>query len=1173
MGGYAMAIGAETAGAGRSWRARFKASIKNAWYVVRHPISAYRQLQGESTYTEKFDDEVFEREIGHLCLRHQIQPLAVQSHIFSKRPGGSQADQASQSGVSLQLQDEKIRIPAERKHQLAGLALSGGGIRSAAFACGVLQAFAEAKRLESFDYLSTVSGGGYAGTALTWVVNQCNTKTGTRFGANDFARFKVMAEQSEDAARSGSVPIKLVKYIRQRANYLAPNDRTSLMAGLLNTLRMSLTSLFIYAVLLVSVTLPGVWLYARTATEVCRLDSASDPIAAIEHRVNALQLPVLDTELWQFELTEKFFRGAYAMASLAAAPGGLVAAALTESPESSTVSPADNVQAPPAVPGKEQVTEAQEKERVDAIARNKSERATAAAQAEFELRRDNICIGRFSAFAAYVTLVAFAAYCLLMVLRYAFLQSFEVSHASRRYAVNEFTAITTGIFGILALCMVPILLSHSHNLADNHNFQLSALAALISSGASFGLSLIQRFGERVRALLLRLAAFLLFFLAMLAVLAMAFGIVGAIDKAEIEEFESVMIALLTFAVTVIALPVFLGLRYVALNFPRLAFLLDLAAWISFLGITSAIVFVVAWMEVSVIPGDSVFFLLLFSWLDHPTLVFRYAIGLCVVSGLLCLLFFKWSRRQGGGVPDSRVLSGISVIFFYLTLCAAGTVVLFWLEHRVLTKEGVFNLSAKEVWFLILSIPGLLLLRLVLRRIFGQANFGSRLETGAAFAGRGLCGLAAAAGFVLLLYVAEWVFAMPNPTPHIFFRLLGGMVLVVLIFNLLNPNNISPHRFYRDRLMEAFMPSPQPDNFKAADDAKLSDMFGAINEFPDRNAPIPPPPEQRYRGPYHLINTNAILVRSNVAKYYQRGGDSFTLSPLYCGSKATGWIATRHHALRLLKDKTAALTVATAMAISGAAANPNTAGGEDATMRRWSISFLMTLLNIRLGVWQPNPRTVTRRLRNSTPPPSFVVPGAGSLFSNYFHERKDYVELSDGGHFDNTGLYELFHRKARIIVLSDASCDPDYSLDDLSRALMFAQADFNVRIAFAGLGADESNKIWQQLDISPEQPNAYRGKGYPWLSDGVRAKILRDGYAIATIDYAPNGDGVPISGCLIYIKPALVEYAPLTTLSYALNNRDFPHQSTADQFFSEFRFEAYRSLGYVIAKKVAAEVFA
>lgn len=54
---------------------------------------------------------------------------------------------------------------------LTGIALSGGGMRSAIFALGVLQALARHDLLRRFDYLSTVSGSGYIGASLTWLTS------------------------------------------------------------------------------------------------------------------------------------------------------------------------------------------------------------------------------------------------------------------------------------------------------------------------------------------------------------------------------------------------------------------------------------------------------------------------------------------------------------------------------------------------------------------------------------------------------------------------------------------------------------------------------------------------------------------------------------------------------------------------------------------------------------------------------------------------------------------------------------------------------------------------------------------------------------------------------------------------------------------------------------------
>ena len=64
-----------------------------------------------------------------------------------------------------------IANPNEPLNDLTGLAFSGGGIRSATFSLGIMQALAHNKLLKKFDYLSTVSGGGYIGSAITWLAS------------------------------------------------------------------------------------------------------------------------------------------------------------------------------------------------------------------------------------------------------------------------------------------------------------------------------------------------------------------------------------------------------------------------------------------------------------------------------------------------------------------------------------------------------------------------------------------------------------------------------------------------------------------------------------------------------------------------------------------------------------------------------------------------------------------------------------------------------------------------------------------------------------------------------------------------------------------------------------------------------------------------------------------
>src|SRR3954470_21010940 len=108
---------------------------------------------------------------------------------------------------------------APRGRPLAGLALSGGGIRSAAFGLGVLQALANEGLLKRFDYLSTVSGGGYIGSALTWFLSEVwRRPDGSRFGTGEddhpLGRRGIGAKTGTENDR--------IDHIRGFGNYLRP---------------------------------------------------------------------------------------------------------------------------------------------------------------------------------------------------------------------------------------------------------------------------------------------------------------------------------------------------------------------------------------------------------------------------------------------------------------------------------------------------------------------------------------------------------------------------------------------------------------------------------------------------------------------------------------------------------------------------------------------------------------------------------------------------------------------------------------------------------------------------------------------------------------------------------------------------------------------------------------
>ena len=360
-----------------------------------------------------------------------------------------------------------------------------------------------------------------------------------------------------------------------------------------------------------------------------------------------------------------------------------------------------------------------------------------------------------------------------------------------------------------------------------------------------------------------------------------------------------------------------------------------------------------------------------------------------------------------------------------------------------------------------------------------------------------------------------------------------LILVFLAFGVglfVNINYLGIHRMYRDRLMELFLPDKE-----RIKERKWGLSIQAESTTIDfiRKSP--------HKRPYHIVNTNVVLVDSTNGKYKTRGGDNFIFSALYCGSKATGWCRSKGY----LKDKDPGFTLATVMAISGALANPN--AGEKSVTRNRLVSFVMTILGLRLGHWAPHPDP---RIASSVLPPNYLYPGisSGLIFGN-LTENSPIIDLTDGGHFENLGLYELFRRKLKYIVVCDGSADSNFNFSGLAVALNRAQIDFGVRISFS----DSKFDLKQLLPRSDHSENINFGQS-----------LAVKGFAIADIFYKDVG----LTGKLVYIKPTLIPNLPAEICSYKARHLKFPHESTSDQFFNEEQFEAYRKLGYELGSRAA-----
>ncbi|MEO8083114.1 MAG: hypothetical protein ABI780_04775 [Ardenticatenales bacterium] len=247
-----------------------------------------------------------------------------------------------------------------------------------------------------------------------------------------------------------------------------------------------------------------------------------------------------------------------------------------------------------------------------------------------------------------------------------------------------------------------------------------------------------------------------------------------------------------------------------------------------------------------------------------------------------------------------------------------------------------------------------------------------------------------------------------------------------------------------------------------------------------------------------------------------------------------------------------LSLGTAMTISGAAASPNMGFHTSAI-----ISFILTLLNIRLGRWLGNTGPAGAASYATPGPRVSSLPIVQEAFRITGVDRP-YVFLSDGGHFENLGLYEMVMRRCRLIVVADASADPKYLGGDIARAVQLIRLDLSVPITFhepassshvdaATAGPNGNNRSGERPIDHPAAEPSNAPPRPPWR------------YRFATIHYADRFAGEP-DGVLVVLKPAVFEDDPPDVRHLRNQSDHFPHDSTANQWFTEEQFEGYRMLG-------------
>jgi hypothetical protein len=351
-----------------------------------------------------------------------------------------------------------------------------------------------------------------------------------------------------------------------------------------------------------------------------------------------------------------------------------------------------------------------------------------------------------------------------------------------------------------------------------------------------------------------------------------------------------------------------------------------------------------------------------------------------------------------------------------------------------------------------------------------------------------------------------------------YGLLSGLVSVALfLMGRLDVNEYSINRFYRNRLARCFIGAaraqerePNPvTGFDGNDDVQMEEVAKWVRKHAETPVPI--------------LNTALNAVGGTNAQMEERRAESFFVTPMAAYSGATG-------ALEMTKFSTGRLegdvTLGSLVAISGAAANPNMGFHTES-----AVAFLLTFFNVRLGWWAGVPQRMNWWKRQFNLSYVFF-----ELFGTADTDDA-YVNLSDGGHFENLGIYELVRRRCRLIIVGDGEQDGDYIFESLGMAIRRCRIDFDVDI---------------QMDVSAIQPKEKGGLN--WRH-----------FVVGKINYPGGAE----PGYLVYVKSSFTGREPYDVKQYRYLHPDFPQQSTGDQFFDESQFESYRQLGLHAGEELVA----
>jgi hypothetical protein len=393
------------------------------------------------------------------------------------------------------------------------------------------------------------------------------------------------------------------------------------------------------------------------------------------------------------------------------------------------------------------------------------------------------------------------------------------------------------------------------------------------------------------------------------------------------------------------------------------------------------------------------------------------------------------------------------------------------------------------------------------------------------------------------------------------------LLLGFVRSFLNRSSLAP--FYAARLRKAYLGASNPDRWEEHTPPDV--------ELPSDEIELEAYHHAAVLAPLHLINVTVNETTSDSSRVIQRDrkGKPMVVSP--AGYVFAGGAPTEP-ASGFLLGQGEQLPLSTWMGISGAAFS--TGMGQHGS---FGMSLLAALTNLRLGYWWDSPRPGRLRSVEAAGQPGWRhrVRAArdwwDDLVQSYLLRelRADFEGthtnlwyLSDGGHFENMGVYELVRRRVPFIVASDNGADPNYEFADFINLVRKIRIDFDAETEMVSaeeldslLGKEgrlrEAFGTLAEIGASAIDPKTRRAGPYATLAR-IRLPAQTDG---------PPARREPVVATLLMIKPRIAGGELPDILRYHKKDAAFPQQRTTDLFFDEAQWESYFRLGQLIAEAI------